>query len=117
VVYSVKLLEAESEGEFVMTRIDMKQTLKWLYRQSSDAPSIVEVPELSLLMVDGAGDPNTAPAYAAAVEALYSVAYTLKFMLKNGPEALDYAVMPLEGLWWADDMTSFTRAGKRACRR
>jgi len=97
-----------------MTRIDMKQTLKWLYRQSADAPSIVEVPELSFLMVDGAGDPNTAPAYAEAIEALYSLAYTLKFMLKNGPTALDYTVMPLQGLWWADDMTSFIRADKGA---
>lgn len=97
-----------------MTRIDMKQTLKWLYRQSASAPTIVEVPELPFLMVDGAGDPNTAPVYAEAVEALYSVAYALKFMLKNGPEALDYAVMPLEGLWWADDLTSFIRADKDA---
>jgi hypothetical protein len=98
-----------------MTRIDMKQTPKWLYRQSADAPSIVEAPELSFLMVDGAGDPNTAPAYAEAVEALYIVAYTLKFMLKNGPEALDYAVMPLQGLWWADDLSRFGRADREAC--
>jgi hypothetical protein len=28
-------------------------------------------------------------------------------MLKKGPQATDYAVMPLEGLWWADDMSTF----------
>ncbi len=99
-----------------MTRIDMKQTLKSLYRQSSNTPSIVDVSELLFLMVDGAGDPNTTRAYAEAVEALYSVAYTCKFMLKNRPESADYAVMPLEGLWWADDMTSFTRADRDAWR-
>jgi hypothetical protein len=97
-----------------MERIDLKQTLKQLYRQSADAPSIVEVPELPLLMVDGTGNPNTAPAYAEAVEALYSVAYTLKFMLKKGPAGLDYAVMPLEGLWWADDPAAFISADKDA---
>jgi hypothetical protein len=99
-----------------MTRIDMKQTLKHLYRQPAGAPAIVEVPELLFLMADGTGDPNTAPAYAQAIEALYSVAYTLKFMLKKGPAAADYAVMPLQGLWWADDMTSFTRADRAAWR-
>jgi hypothetical protein len=99
-----------------MTRIDMKQRLKQLYRASADMASIVDVPELLFLMVDGAGDPNTTPAYAEAVEALYSVAYTLKFMLKNGPNAVDYAVMPLEWLWWADDMTSFVRADRDAWR-
>ncbi len=99
-----------------MPRIDMKQTLKGLYRQPAGTPAVVEVPELAFLMTDGMGDPNTTPAYAEAVEALYSVAYTLKFMLKNGPAAADYAVMPLEGLWWADDMASFTSGDRAAWR-
>ncbi len=58
-------------------------------------------------MVDGRGDPATAPAYAQAVEALFSVSYVAKFMVKKGAQAIDYAVMPLEGLWWADDMSAF----------
>jgi hypothetical protein len=29
-------------------------------------------------------------------------------MVKKGPQAIDYAVMPLEGLWWADDLNAFT---------
>ena len=63
----------------------------------------MEVPPLSYLMVDGEGDPNNSPAFQEAVEALYSLSYTLKFSLKKSPEAVDYGVMPLEGLWWADD--------------
>jgi hypothetical protein len=58
-------------------------------------------------MVDGQGDPNTAPAYAEAVEALFAVSYAVKFMVKKMPGGQDYAVMPLEGLWWADDMQVF----------
>ena len=46
--------------------------------------------------------------YQAVVEALFSTAYAVKFMVKKGPTALDYGVMPLEGLWWADDMTTFS---------
>jgi hypothetical protein len=57
-------------------------------------------------MVDGHGDPNTAPAYQQAVEALYAVAYKLKFLSKEN--AQDYVVPPLEGLWWAEDMEAFT---------
>ena len=57
-------------------------------------------------MVDGHGDPNTAPEYTQAVEALYAVAYKLKFFSKKNSQ--DYVVPPLEGLWWAEDMESFS---------
>ena len=91
-----------------MTKIDLKKELKQLYRASAKDVVQVDVPALTYLMVDGQGDPNTSPEYAQAIEALYSVAYTAKFMVKKGPQATDYAVMPLEGLWWADDMSAFT---------
>src|SRR5579871_2711596 len=77
-----------------------------LYKAKRDKPQVVDVPEAPFLMVDGAGDPNTALAYAEAVEALYSLSYALKFMLKKEIE-LDYHVMPLEGLWWAVDIDAF----------
>lgn len=87
--------------------IDLKRKLARLYRPG-DTPALVEVPELSFLMVDGTGDPGTSPTYADALQAMYSVAYTLKFALKRGPLALDVTVMPLEGLWWVPDMSLFT---------
>ncbi len=99
------------EGEPGMEKIDLKVTLKDLYTASSKEPKIVTVPQLNYLMVDGTGDPNTAPAYAAAIEALYSVAYTAKFALKRSG-AGDYAVMPLEGLWWVEDMREFSILAK-----
>ncbi|MGM7678106.1 GyrI-like domain-containing protein [Microbacterium sp. A94] len=68
---------------------------------------IVEVPSLRYLMIDGHGDPNTSPEFASAVEALFPIAYTLKFTSKN-TLGRDYTVMPLEGLWWADDHAAFT---------
>ncbi|MDC8759884.1 GyrI-like domain-containing protein [Janthinobacterium fluminis] len=95
-----------------MQKIDFKKQLKHLYQPPVGQIVEVDVPELSYLMIDGAGDPNTSPGYAPAVEALYGLSYTLKFMLKKGPQAIDYAVMPLEGLWWADDMASFTTLDK-----
>ena len=70
---------------------------------------IVEVPDLQYLMVDGHGDPNSSPAYAEAVHALYPVAYALKFASKQ-QLGRDYVVPPLEGLWWAEDMDAFTRS-------
>ncbi len=88
------------------TKIDLKKEYKELYKPSRK-PVLVEVPALDYLALDGRGDPNTSPEYAAAVEALFGVAYTLKFMLKKGPEARDFTVMPLEGQWWAGDMENF----------
>ena len=65
-------------------------------------------------MVDGEGDPNTSQTYREAIEALFSLSYTLKFTLKKCPRAVDYGVMPLESLWWADDPNAFIQAGKSA---
>lgn len=95
-----------------MEQIDLKKDLKHLYQASAGKVAEVELPRFNFLMVDGAGDPNTAPAYAEAVEALFAVSYTAKFMVKKGPQAIDYAVMPLEGLWWADDMAAFASGDK-----
>jgi hypothetical protein len=95
-----------------MARIDMKKALKSLYHVSARDVVQVDVPPLNYLMVDGEGDPNSTPAYQQAVEALYCVSYTAKFMLRKAAAGIDYAVMPLEGLWWADDLTAFV-AGER----
>lgn len=90
-----------------MQKIDFKKELKHLYQPSAKEVVQVEVPTFQFLMIDGEGDPNSSQAYAQAVEALFSVSYTAKFMLKKGMQAIDYSVMPLEGLWWADDMSTF----------
>ena len=50
--------------------------------------------------------------YSQALEALYGVSYTLKFATKNGALAVDYGVLPLEGLWWADNMDVFVSGDK-----
>ena len=94
-----------------MDKIDLKSELKTLYRPSAKSVVEVDVPAFNFLMVDGDGNPNTSEKYKEAVEALYSVSYTIKFALKR-EKALDYVVMPLEGLWWADDLTSFNRNAK-----
>lgn len=95
-----------------MQKIDFKKRLKQLYSAPAKAPVLVEVPEMLFIMVDGAGDPNTSEEFRRAVEALFSVSYALKFLIKKGPLAIDYGVLPLEGLWWAEDMSAFKSADK-----
>lgn len=90
-----------------MKKIDFKKKLKHLYSPSSKEVSVVNVPRMNFLMIDGKGDPNTTLEYKQAVEALYAVAYNLKFKIKKGTTQIDYGVLPLEGLWWVDDMTEF----------
>jgi hypothetical protein len=68
-----------------------------------DIPVVVDVPPLSFLMIDGHGDPNDSPMFAEGVDALYAVAYSLKFRMRSLPEGIDAAIMPLEGLWWIPD--------------
>ncbi|MGC4747336.1 GyrI-like domain-containing protein [Micromonospora sp. DT201] len=89
-------------------KIDFRRTLD-AYQAHRGQFRMVDVPDLQYLMVDGHGDPNTSPAFTEAIEALYPVAYKLKFASKR-TLMRDYVVPPLEGLWWAEDMASFTTA-------
>ncbi len=86
-------------------KVDFRRQIP-AYRAKRGEFEIVDVPDLRYLMIDGHGDPNTGPAFTDAAEVLYPMAYRLKFASKR--LGRDYVVMPLEGLWWADDMESFT---------
>ena len=96
-----------------MPKIDHRWELKDLYVPPKDVPVIVDVPEMTFLMVDGSGDPNTAESYREAVESLFAVSYAIKFAVKRR-RGVDYGVMPLERLWWVEDMSTFTVDDKSA---
>ena len=87
------------------TKIDLVRDLKELYKPSTKKPAIVDVPEMNFLMVEGKGDPESA-GFQEACNALYGMAYTLRFMLKKAGRA-DFKVMPLEGLWWMKGTRNF----------
>lgn len=94
--------------------IDYKKIEKELYLPKT-TPSVIDVPEMTFIMVDGAGDPNTSPDYKAAMELLYGLSYSIKMskMGGNQPEGyFEYVVPPLEGLWSLDDGGAFTGGGE-----
>lgn len=95
------------------TKRDLKRELGSFYSAVPD-PIMVEVPELAFLMIDGHGDPNTSPEFSLAVQSLYAVACAAKFAVKRAPAGIDYGVMPLEGLWWVPDMSTFSVEDKSA---
>lgn len=91
-----------------MKILDLKKQFKHLYQPSAKKIEAVQVPKLQFAMIDGAIEkgqaPGTSPIFAEATQALYSLSYTLKFMLKKRKtNAIDYPVMALEGLWWVED--------------
>ncbi|MCE4024398.1 GyrI-like domain-containing protein [Microbacterium sp. Au-Mic1] len=90
------------------TKTDLAKSLDG-YRARTGEFRLVDLPASRYLAIDGHGDPNTAPAYAEALETLYPVAYALKFASRRELDR-DYVVPPLEGLWWADEMDAFTTA-------
>ena len=90
-----------------MTTATLVTEREQLYKASVREPTIVRVPEIGFVMMDGQGDPNTSPEYADAIQAVYSLSYTLKKEL-----GLQYRVAPLEGLCWADDMVEFSQERK-----
>ena len=86
--------------------VDLKRTLDD-YRATRGAFRLVEVPARRYLMIDGHGDPNTSRDYADAIAALFPLAYTLKSAVRR-ETGEDYVVMPLEALWWGEDVSVFT---------
>lgn len=96
-----------------MAKIDLKKENKELYTPSIKEPSLVDVPKMKFLMIDGEGDPNTSQEYQDAMEVLFPVSYKTKFISKK-EKSQDYVVMPLEGLWWVDNMEDFSIEDKNS---
>lgn len=90
-----------------MSKLDLKKEFKHLYNPSAKEVSLVDVPEMSFIMADGAGDPNNSAEFEEVIGFLYSISFTLKFIFKKGRPPVDYAVMPLEGLWWMKGTSRF----------
>ncbi|SRR5579883_1727233 len=88
--------------------------LKEFFKASPKEPKLLRIPSIKYLMIDGTGDPNNSPEFQAAVQALYSLAYGIKFGRKKRGEPSDYKITPLEGQWWADDMNAFMPNGDRS---
>jgi len=80
-----------------MSNLDMKKQLKHLYNPSSKAVSVVDIPRMNYLMIDGEGNPNTAEGYQESVVSIYKLAYGIRAICKSNDNT--FTVMPLEGLW------------------
>ena len=93
-----------------MAKRDFKKELKHLYQPSAKEFSVVEVPPMNFLMIDGHGDPNNNPNFQGGMDALYGMVYTIKFALK--PQGIEFVVPPSEALWWMDDMSEFSMETK-----
>lgn len=96
-------------------KIDFKKKLSRLYSAPTGSFASVDVPVMQFVKVDGTGDPNREPAYAHAIEWLYSMSYAMKFAAK-AKSGKDYVVPPLEGLWWADNPDDFVARRKHLWR-
>ena len=92
-----------------MSKVDFKKEYRKLYKPKKEF-KIVDVPKFNYLMIDGEGNPNTSEKFDEAMDALFGMSYNIKFHYKE--QEKDYVVMPLEGLWWTDDMNDFTMENK-----
>ncbi len=93
------------ERDDIMTSFDFKKEYKDLYLPPKK-PTVIDVPKMRFVMVDGQGDPNTSEYYKKAVELLYGISYGIKMSKKTGNKPkgyFDYVVPPLEGFWWFEE--------------
>lgn len=95
-------------------KVDFKKEFKVLFSPSAKAPVMVDVPDFKYVMVEGEGDPNVVEQFQEKVGVLYGLSYTIKFMMKKDPvEPFDYTVLPLSGLWHAEDCSAFAGEGRK----
>jgi hypothetical protein len=94
-----------------MTKTDFMKQLKEFYSAKVGKPVVVDVPKMNFITIDGTGDPNSSQEYMDAIQTLYPVAYTIKFASKLQHDQ-DFKVMPLEGLWWTENMADFSTEDK-----
>ena len=93
-------------------KLDLKKEYKDLFNADHKSPVIITAPKLNYLTLRGKGDPNTSSEYQQSIDTLFSVSYKLKFAIKKGQKAIDYGVLPLEGLWWVENMADFDMKDK-----
>jgi hypothetical protein len=94
-----------------IAKIDLKKEYKELYSPKKDKISFIEVPKFKYLSIEGKGNPNTSIDYQNSINALMPVSFKTKFLMKKEYSS-DYVVMPLEGLWWADNIEDFRSNNK-----
>lgn len=81
-------------------KLDYKKQYKDLYLPGQK-PMVIDVPAIPFVMVDGVGAPE-GENYQAALQILYSIAFTIKFSKMKGPGLpgyFEYVMPPLEGFW------------------
>jgi hypothetical protein len=98
-----------------MEKRDLKKEFAAFYKPQAGRIEIVQVPPFPFLMIDGIDARPESPGFSEAISALFALSYKLKFISKL-ELGRDYSVMPLEGLWWADDMDDYTSGRKEAWR-
>jgi hypothetical protein len=86
-------------------KIDFKKENKNIYSPKNN-PKIITIPKFLFLMIEGVDARPESKDFQEAIQALFSVAYKIKFTVKK-EQQFDYTVMPLEGLWWAEDMQDY----------
>lgn len=86
---------------------DYKKEYKEFYLPANK-PSILEIPEMKFLAIQGSGNPNEENgAYQKALNLLYGISYTLKMSYKSDYKIdgfFEYVVPPLEGFWWQENV-------------
>jgi hypothetical protein len=88
-----------------MEKLDLKKELKAFYNPTTKEVTLIDVPKMNFIMIDGKGAPESEQ-FSQSIQALYPIAYTIKFDKKK-TDGTDFTVMPMEGLFWADDMAAF----------
>lgn len=101
-----------------MEKIDYKRQFKEFYDPKT-TPTLIDVPEMTFIAVDGKGDPNDKDGeYQAAVEIIYALSYTIKMAPKSNIDIEgynEYVMPPLEGLWWFADYSSTAEDKSKYC--
>lgn len=83
-----------------MEKLDLTKHFKSYYTAKTK-PEVLHIEKARYLSITGIGDPSGED-FAQKIQAIYPVAYALKFAFKA--QGKDFVVAKLEGLWWYDEV-------------
>ena len=87
---------------------DSMKEFNRLYRATAKRVDMVDVPAMKFLMVDGSCQGSNYDEFRSGIEGLFALSKAMKTAIGRTHIGFEYAVMPLECLWWVRGSCDYT---------
>ena len=91
---------------------DSLKEFNHLYKASTRRIDEVDVPAMKFLMVDGSCEGSNYSEFRSGIEGLFAISQATKAAIARTKIGFEYAVMPLECIWWVKGECEITQENR-----